>query len=149
MYGGRLDPLAVAPLATVWPCPPSALPVNVGAGCVCELNANTAPSPRLACAPASAVASIAATVPAGVPAVSADVASVPAACVWVLAPPVSSAVSKSVSPESSPTMNFPPPHAAHVPYPSSVAGFVETVAMKIDPTANASPASAQLTAVAA
>ena len=45
-----------------------------------------------------------------------------------LHPPVSSAVSKSVSDESIPTGTLPAPKATHVPKPNKVAGLVLFVA---------------------
>ena len=48
--------------------------------------------------------------------------------VWVLAPPVSSAVSKSESDELIPTGTLPAPKAAHVPKANNVAGLVLFVA---------------------
>ena len=49
--------------------------------------------------------------------------------VCVFAPPVSSAVSKSVSVESKPTTTLPAPKATHVPKPSNVPGLVALVAL--------------------
>ena len=49
--------------------------------------------------------------------------------VCVFAPPVSCAVSKSLSPESKPTITLPAPNAAHVPKPNSVPGLVDEAAL--------------------
>ena len=48
-------------------------------------------------------------------------------CADVLLPPVSSDVSKSVSPESKLTNVLPAPKATQVPKPSNVLGFVDNV----------------------
>ena len=49
--------------------------------------------------------------------------------VWVLAPPVSCTVSKSLSAAFKPTITLPAPKAAQVPNPNNVPGLVATAAL--------------------